>query len=149
MAIEFRLIRNEIKSNKNYGKYFAHTLKGSEMTLEEIEQQIQDNCSAKASDVKLVMTELFATIRHALQMGRVVNMGDLGKLYISVTSTPVDNPEDFRVDRHITGFKCNYMPTGHRYKPHMGVLAHHVHHLLTDDCKAVHNKKATQDLLRG
>ena len=149
MGIRFRLIRNEIKSNKHYGKYFAHTLKGTEMTLEEIEQQIQDNCTAKAGDVRLVMTELFATIRRALQNGQVVNLGDLGKLYVSVQSTPVDDPEKFRVDRHVTGFKCNYIPAGHRYQPHMGLLSHHVHRLLTDGCTAVHDKQATKDLLKG
>lgn len=67
MAIRFRLMRNGIKRDKNYGKFFAHTVKNSEVTLEEIEQQIQENCTAKASDVKLVMKELFETITDAIK----------------------------------------------------------------------------------
>jgi predicted histone-like DNA-binding protein len=137
MAIQFRLIRNEIRSNKHYGKYLAHTVKGSEVTLREIEQQIQANCSAKASDVRAVLAELYDTIRHMLQDGHVVNLGELGKFHISVKSTPVEDPKEFRVDRHVTGFKCNYSPYAKRYPRHKGRLAGHIHHELTDGCKAV------------
>ena len=139
MAIHFRLIRNEIRSNKHYGKYFAHTVKGSEVTLNEIEQQIQANCSAKASDVRLVLAELYDTIRHELQSGHVVNLGELGKFHISVRSIPVADPKDFHIDRHITGFRCKYSPNGKRYESHMGRLAGHIHHTLTDGCKAKHD----------
>ena len=50
MAIHYRLVQNKIKSDRNYGKYYAHTVKQGEISLEEIERMIETNCSAKASD---------------------------------------------------------------------------------------------------
>ena len=129
-------MRNNILRDKNYGKYYALTVKNSEMTLEDIEQEIQENCSAKVSDVRLVMRELFDTIRRMMQNGHVVNMGELGKMYIAVTSTPADSPEDFRTDRNITGFRCVYTPYGHRNGSAYGKRSHKIHRLMTDGCKA-------------
>lgn len=147
MSIRFKLVRNNIKSHKDYGKYYAHTLRGDGLSLEQIEQTIEANCSAKVSDVRLVMSELFATIRQALRDGRVVCMGDLGKLYLSVESIPVDSSSDFRVDSHVKGFRCNYIPCGHRRK--VGDKAVRVKRLLTEGCRAVHDKKATQQALEN
>ena len=80
MAVKFMLVKGEIKSRNHYGMYYAHTIRGAELTLEQIEERIQANCSAKVSDVRMVMAELFSTIRLALSEGQVVNLGDLGKL---------------------------------------------------------------------
>ena len=136
MAIYYRLRQNKIPNDKNCGKYFAHTVKQGEVSLEEIEQLVQDSCSAKASDVRMVVRELFEAIKHYMQDGHVVNLGDLGKFYISVKGLPVDDPTEFRVDRHITGFKCHYTPAGHRFKAGSGDLTGHIHRDLLDGCKA-------------
>lgn len=78
----------------------------------------------------------------ALSEGQVVNLGDLGKLYLSVTSKPVERPQDFRVDKHITGIKCKYIPCGHRMQQEG--MKGNIKRLLTQGCKAVHDRKATQ-----
>ena len=51
MAIHYRLLQNRIKGSKNYGKYYAHTVKRGVISLEDIEAMIEENCTAKASDV--------------------------------------------------------------------------------------------------
>ncbi|MDD7318984.1 MAG: hypothetical protein SOZ80_08340 [Prevotella sp.] len=134
MAIRFMLMRNAIKSDKNFGKFFAHTVKNSEVTLEEIEQQIQENCTAKAADVKLVMKELFETIKRAMQDGHVVNLGELGKMYIAVKSIAVNSPADFRTDRHITGFRCKYTPFGRRCGTSEGQKKRRIRRAFTENC---------------
>lgn len=136
MSIKYRLLQNKIKSSKNYGKYYAHTVKAGEVTLEEIERMVEQSCSAKASDVRMVVKELFDSIRHYMQAGYVVKLGDLGRFSISVKSVCVDDPGKFRVDKHLSGFKCNYTPSGHRYKPGNGDLTHRMHRDLLDGCKA-------------
>ena len=69
MAIYYKLIKNQIKSSKNYGKYYAHTVKQGKVSMEQIEQTIQENCTAKASDVRLVLRELFDTVKQYMQDG--------------------------------------------------------------------------------
>lgn len=46
MAVKFMLVKGEIKSRNHYGMYYAHTIRGAELTLEQIEERIQANCSA-------------------------------------------------------------------------------------------------------
>ncbi|MBR3445803.1 MAG: hypothetical protein IKH14_08090 [Prevotella sp.] len=136
MAIYYKLIKNQIKSSKNYGKYYAHTVKQGKVSMEQIEQTIQENCTAKASDVRLVLRELFDTVKQYMQDGYVVELREMGKFHISVQSTPVDDPKNFSTDRHITGFKCNYTPYGERYKAGEGERARHIHREMTDGCEA-------------
>ena len=40
MAIHYRLLQNRIKGSKNYGKYYAHTVKRGVISLEDIEAMI-------------------------------------------------------------------------------------------------------------
>ena len=141
MAIHYRLVQNKIKNDKNYGKYYAHTVKQGEVSLEEIEQMIQTNCSAKASDVRLVLRELFDTVKHYMQNGYVVNLKEMGKFSISVKSVCVDDPKQFRSDKHITGFKCNYTPEGKRLKSANENLSRRIQRGLLDGCVAEHTKR--------
>jgi len=120
MAIYYKLIQNKIKGDKNYGKYYAHTVRQGEVSLEEIEKTIEENCTAKASDVRLVLRELFDTVKYYMQQGYTVDLREMGKLSIAVKSTSVDTPKEFRTDRHITGFRCKYTPHGERRGPSDG-----------------------------
>lgn len=137
MAVIYKLMKNQIKSSKNYGKYYAHTIRRGEVKQQQIEERIQANCSAKASDVRLVLRELFDTIRDYLQDGYVVNLEEMGKFSLSVKSTCVKQPSDFMPSKHIKGFKCNYTPQGHRYKVGEGRLAGHIKRHLLDGCQAI------------
>lgn len=140
MAIQYRLLQNKIKGSKNYGKYYAHTVKRGVVSLENIEMMIQQNCSAQASDVRLVLRELFDTVKSLMQIGYTVDLREMGKLSISVKSVCVDNPSEFRHDRHITGFKCNYTPAGKRYKTEGDEGRGRVHRSLLEGCEAVQTK---------
>lgn len=134
MAIQYRLLQNKIKGSKNYNKYYAHTVRRGVISMEEIEAMIEENCTAKASDVRLVMRELFDAVKFYMQMGYTVDLREMGKLSISIKSVCVDSPKDFRRDQHIIGFKCNYTPDGRRYSTEN---AHRrIHRGLLDGCEA-------------
>ena len=55
-------------------------------------------------------------------------------------SVCVDDPKEFRRDRHITGFKCNYTPDGKRYKSFDGEAKGHIHRSLLDGCEAIETR---------
>lgn len=135
MAIHYRLIQNKIKSDKNYGKYYAHTVRQGEVSLEQIEKTIEENCSAKASDVRLVLRELFDTVKNYMQQGYTVDLREMGKLSIAVKSTCVDSPKDFRADRHITGFRCKYTPHGERQNTTVS-RPHSIQRSILEGCRA-------------
>ncbi|MBQ5495943.1 MAG: hypothetical protein IIT76_12240, partial [Prevotella sp.] len=101
---------------------------------EEIERMVEQSCSAKASDVRMVVKELFDSIRHYMQAGYVVKLGDLGRFYISVKSVCVDDPKAFNIRRHITRIVCGFLPSGRRTQ------GRHILYDLCDGVKAIwHN----------
>jgi len=140
MAIQYRLLQNKIKGSENYGKYYAHTVKQGTVSLEQIEEMIEMNCTAKASDVRLVLRELFDAVKFYMQHGYTVDLREMGKLSISVKSVCVDDPKEFRVDKHITGFKCNYTPQGRRYQALDEKDRRHLHRNILEGCEAVEVK---------
>jgi len=116
MAIHYRLLQNNIKSNKAYGKWYAHTVKQGELTLKEIERQIQERCSLTSADVRAAIAALTEVVEEGLKNGQTVNLGELGKFVLSIKSLCVDDPKDFRVDTHVKDIVCKYTPEGHRSK---------------------------------
>ena len=140
MAIQYRLLQNKIKGSKNYRKYYAHTVKQGVVSLEDIEKMIEQNCTARAADVRLVLRELYESIKFCMQMGHTVDLRELGKFSISVKSTCVDDPKEFRRDQHITGFKCNYTPQGHRVHSNKPEVSRTIRRGLLDGCEAVEIK---------
>lgn len=115
MALMFTLRRNNIKSNKAYGKWYAHTLRNTELDLSEIASRVQSNCGVSRANVVAVITALQSVVAKGLKGGHVVNLGELGKFYLSIRSESVDNPEDFSVQKHVKGVVCKYIPEGHRH----------------------------------
>jgi len=136
MSIQYRLLQNKIKGSKNYGKYYAHTVKRGIISLEDIESMIEENCTAKASDVRLVLRELFDTVKFYMQNGYTVDLREMGKLSISVKSVCVDHPSEFRRDKHIVGFKCNYTPEGKRYNASSNGIKRRIHRSILEGCQA-------------
>lgn len=114
MALLYTLRQNNIKSNNSYKKWYAHVVRQGELSLNEIERNIQNNCSVKRADVIAVITALQEEIEQGLKNGKVVNLGELGKFHLSIRSECVDRPEDFSVQKHVKGIVCKYTPDGHR-----------------------------------
>lgn len=52
---------------KNFGKYKLAAVHTETVDQKQIEEEIQRNCSAKASDVRLVLTELAEVINQHLR----------------------------------------------------------------------------------
>ena len=52
MSIRIKLRKNEIKSNKNYGQYFAETVSMGTVGVEQLAEEISRNCTLKSSDVQ-------------------------------------------------------------------------------------------------
>ena len=114
MALHFTLRQSNIKGSSVYKKWFAHTLKQGELTMDEIERRIQDRCSVTRADVRAVITALQEEVENGLKDGMVVNLNELGKFYLSIRSECVDSPEEFSVQKHVKDIVCKYTPQGHR-----------------------------------
>lgn len=126
MALNIRLLRNDIKSNPSYGKYFGRVIHYGEVTIDQFAQEIEKNCSMKRSDVVAVLTELQETIKRHLQDGQVVVLPEIGRLKLSVETIGVDKPEDFSLAKHLKRVVCRFIPAGTRGHRRNGKLSYNL-----------------------
>ena len=82
--------------------------------MDDIERRIQSRCTVTRADVRAVLSALNDVVEDGLKNGRVVNLDELGKFYLSIRSESVDNPDEFSVKLHVKDVVCKYTPAGHR-----------------------------------
>ena len=114
MAVYIKLIRNNIKSSRSYGKYFAKTVSQGEVTLVEIAAEACRNSGFSEGAVKGVVTELQDILKHRLTEGQTVVLHGIGRFSLRVESIGVDDPKAFNIRQHITRIVCGFLPAGRR-----------------------------------
>ena len=96
-------------TNLWYGKCYH----ASVVTLEQVAERIEQNCSMKKSDVLAYLTELIETIGIKMKNGFKVSLGDLGTFYIGITSMGALTQKDYKADReHVKAIKVRHVPSG-------------------------------------
>ncbi len=112
--MKYKIVRENKPTLKNFGRYKAAAMHFQTITPEMVAQEIQDNCSAKASDVELVLTELSAVLLRHLKAGDRVRLKHIGLLKLEIESEKVDAPEDFNGRKHIRGVRLHLLPESRR-----------------------------------
>ena len=107
--MKYKIVRENKPTLKNYGRYKAVAMHFQTITPEMVEKEIQDNCSAKASDVELVLTELSAILLRHLKAGDRVRLKHIGLLKLEIESEKVDAPDDFDSRKHIRGVRLHLL----------------------------------------
>ena len=112
--MKYKIVRENKPTLKNFGRYKAAAMHFQTITPEMVAQEIQDNCSAKASDVELVLAELSAVLLRHLKQGDRVRLKHIGMLKLEIESEKVDAPEDFNGRKHIRGVRLHLLPESRR-----------------------------------
>ena len=103
MSIRIKLRKNEIKSNKNYGQYFAETVSMGTVGVEQLAEEISRNCTLKSSDVQGAIIALQEVMANHLQSGETVVLPGIGSFSLSAESSGAESPKKFSLQRHIRG----------------------------------------------
>ena len=114
MSVYIKLIRNNIKSNRSYGKYFAKAVSQGEVTLEDIAAEACRNSGFSEGSVIGVATEIQDIMKQRLRDGQTVVLPGIGRFSLRVESIGVDDPKQFNIGRHITRIICGFLPAGRR-----------------------------------
>lgn len=114
MSIRIKLIKNNIMRSSSYGKYFAKTVRGNDVNLQDLAEEAARNCSLKKSDVIAVVTELEEMMSHRLADGDTIVLKGIGRFSLRVESDGVDDPKDFSIKKHIRRIICRFLPASHR-----------------------------------
>lgn len=140
MAIHIRLVRNNIKSSKSYGKYFAKAVSQGEVTMKELAEEAATNCGISRGDFIRGVTELQDMMKHRLSDGQTVVIEGIGRFSLRVESIGVDDPKEFNITRHISRFICGFLPSGRRINAGRGTKNGPILYDFCDGVKAVWQK---------
>lgn len=103
-----------LEKKRTDNRYYARSRKTGRVGFAQFAEEISRNCTAKPSDVILVLTELCEVMRHHLLDGEEITIPDLGSFHIGIQSDSVENPQDFSPHRHIHALHIKFRPTSHR-----------------------------------
>lgn len=108
--MRYILQRNNNSTQRSYGKYVAKAQHYNTVTSQQLQEEIQRNCSATVADCTLVMCELTETIKRHLQNGDKVELPYLGTAKLEILSTSVADAKDFNPRKHIKGVRIHLLP---------------------------------------
>ena len=92
-------------------KAYARAQMTSEMSLDDLARQIAMQTTVSRADVAAVLIATVENMTYALQEGKQVNFGDLGKFRLSLTSKGTKTAEEFTA-ANITGANIRFTPGG-------------------------------------
>ena len=80
---------------KSYGKYYATAVYDNHFIgTEELADFIQQHASVKKSDIKAVLDELGAAMKHYFELGQKVKLDGIGIMKVGISSIGVSRIED-------------------------------------------------------
>ena len=103
-----------LEKKRTDNRYYARSRKTGRVGFTQFAEEISRNCSAKPSDVNLVLTELCEVMHHHLLNGEEIIIPDLGSFHIGIQSDSVENPRDFSPHRHIHALHIKFRPHSRR-----------------------------------
>ena len=112
--MKYKIVRENKPTLKNYGRYKAVAMHFQTIEAEQVAQEVQDNCSAKRSDVELVLGELLEVLARHLKQGDRVRLKYNGLMKMELDSEKVDSPKDFDPAKHIRGVRLHLLPESRR-----------------------------------
>ena len=108
--MKYKIERENKPTLKNYGRYKAVAMHFQTITEEQVAQEVQDNCSAKKSDVEIVLCELLDVLAWHLKQGDRVRLKYIGLMKLEIESDKVDSPQEFNARKHIRGVRLHLLP---------------------------------------
>jgi len=114
MSLKITLRENNIKSNKSYKKWFARPVHIGEVHTEDIAKKIQRNSTFSQGTVKGVIDDFIQEMKMNMGDGQTVVIDGLGRFELTIESEGVDDPKEFRINKHIKKVKCKFLQAGKR-----------------------------------
>ena len=95
MSQKFKKIQNKNDESTAYGKWFATAVYDQHfITTEELAEFIQTQASVKKSDIKAVLDELGAALKHFFELGQKVKLDGIGIFKVGFSSIGVNKKDD-------------------------------------------------------
>ena len=110
MPVLYKLRQDNRKNSANKGKWYARSLNIYTMKTEDVADLIQNNCTAKYSDVVAVLREFKEVLTNALADSKAVHVDGLGTFKVGLKTSAAATAADFNAAKNIVGMRINFQP---------------------------------------
>lgn len=113
MAVFYKLFQDNRKSSLHPGSWYARAKMTDTVSIEQLAEIMQRNCTVKKADILAVIAELVETMRDQLQSSKRVKLDGFGSFKIGLKTTGAESAAKFSPTTHIQGMRVNFMPEVH------------------------------------
>ena len=86
--------KNPLKKEEP-AKFYPQIQHSGEVTLDEISDDIEENCTATSSDIQAVVDAIRKRIIRHLKEAKIIRLGSLGSLRLSMSSSGAESEDKF------------------------------------------------------
>ena len=116
MALPYKLIKNTNTKSPYVNQYYPKAVQMSTADIDQIAEQVQENCSLKKSDVKACIEELIVVLKSNLKNGVGVHLNGLGRFRLGIKGSHAKTEKAFSIADNVKGFRVNFAPDSHIVK---------------------------------
>ncbi len=101
------------KATSSNGRYVAKVNHYTTVDFEQFIDEIETSCSLTKSDLVAAVRAIGENLVLHLQQGDIVDLPQIGRFKIEMECKPVDNPDDFKPEKHLKRFQLHVIPFSH------------------------------------
>ena len=109
MAVNYKLYQSKINNATN-GMYYARAAHHDTVSIKELAQTMQANCTVKYADIVAVLAELSEVMRTELLRSNKVRIDGLGIFKVGLRSKGSKTIEEFNPQKNIIGTRILFFP---------------------------------------
>ena len=104
-------IKKETKPRlQTFGKYKAVAVHNQTIESRQLFEEAARHMSISGGVLEGMMMTVTETVRRHLQMGDKVRIKDFGLMKLEIESDKIDDPKQFRANKHIRGVRIHFIP---------------------------------------
>ncbi len=110
MSVFYKLYQDNRETSANKGKWYARAVHTGTVTIDDLADEMQANCTVKRADIVAVLSELVETMQKHLQMSHRVKLDRLGTFKIGMHTSPADTVKDFTASGNVKSVHVLFQP---------------------------------------
>lgn len=145
MAILYKLWQDNRKTSLYPGKWYAKAVHQTTISLNDVAEKIERNCSMKKSDVQAVLTEMVEVLKDELQNSNIVRLDGFGSFKVGMKTKPAATAAAFNPAKNVAGYRINFLPASHALPNGVNAKGHAKRTIVRDLLEGTSCKETTQN----
>ena len=108
--MKYRIKKETKPTLKTFGKYKAVAVHNQTIESRQLFEEAARHMTISGGVLEGMMMTVAETVRRHLQMGDKVRLRDFGLMKLEIESEKVDDPKNFRANKHIRGVRLHFIP---------------------------------------